>query len=244
MLYLVGLGLSSDGLSKESLEILKKCKRIYLETYTVEFSYAKQHLEELIGKKILDADRTFVENLEFLDESQKMDVALLIYGDPLVATTHITIVDEAKKSGIKLRVIHNASILDAVSDTGLQIYKFGKTASMPKWDAKKNFTPESFMEIVKENQSINAHTLILVDIGLEFRKALEQLKTSAKNQDLQLGKILACQQLGSKHQRIIYETILQLEEQGKIHAPFCFIIPGKLHFVEKEFLKNFEGELL
>ena len=52
MLYLIGLGLSSDGLSKESLEILKKCKRIYLETYTIEFSYSKQHLEELVGKKL------------------------------------------------------------------------------------------------------------------------------------------------------------------------------------------------
>ena len=161
MLYIIGLGLNKEGISQEGLETLNRCKQVYLENYTVDFPYSNIELEEVIGKKVTPVDRKFVEGLSFVDEAKKKNVALLVYGSPLTATTHITIIDEAKKSGIKVRVIYAASILDAVAETGLQLYKFGKITSMPAW--KESFTPTSFMEIVEENQSIGAHSLILVD---------------------------------------------------------------------------------
>lgn len=242
MLYLIGLGLSADSISTEGLEIVKKCKKVYLETYTVEFPYSFQHLEEIIGKKLHLADREFVESLKIIDEAKKLDVALLIYGNPLMATTHVTIVQESALSGVKCKVVHNASVLDAVSLTGLQIYKFGKIASMPKWDEKKKFTPDSFMNTVKDNQSIGAHSLILVDIGLQFPDALNELKISAKAQEVSLSKILVCQQLGTKNQKILYRPLSELEEFTGVKAPFCFIIPGKLHFVESEYLESLKKE--
>ena len=165
MLYIIGLGLNVDGISKYGLETVNKCKRVYLENYTVDFPYSEGELKEVLGKKVILADRDFVENLKIVDEAQKMNVALLVYGSPLTATTHISILEEAKKSGVRYKIIYNASILDAVAETGLQLYKFGKIASMPAWDSSKNYEPDSFMEIVKENQSIKAHSLILVDIG-------------------------------------------------------------------------------
>ena len=136
----------------------------------------------------IPADRKFVESLEIIDEAQKMDVALLIYGSPLTATTHITLLQEAKASKIKYKVIYNASILDAIAETGLQLYKFGKIASMPAW--KKNYEPDSFIEVVKENKSIKAHSLILIDIGLDFQNTLKQLEISSKKHDLKLKKII------------------------------------------------------
>jgi diphthamide biosynthesis methyltransferase len=101
MLYLIGLGLNFNGISKDGLESAKKCKRIYLENYTVDFPYNKTQLEEVIGKKILDADRDMVEGLSIIDEARKTDVCLLVYGSPLTATTHITLLHEAKLSGVK-----------------------------------------------------------------------------------------------------------------------------------------------
>jgi diphthine synthase len=177
-LYLIGLGLNERGITKEGLEAIEKCKRIYLENYTVDFPYTAHQLEEIINKKIKIADREKVEDLSIVDEAQKLNVALLVYGSPLTATTHITLIDECRKSGIKYKIVYNASIFDAVAETGLQLYKFGKVASMPLW--KKSFEPTSFMKIVQQNMSQEAHSLILVDIGLEFRDALKQLKKSAK----------------------------------------------------------------
>lgn len=237
MLYIIGLGLNVDGISKYGLEILNRCKRIYLENYTVDFPYSEAELKHTLDKKIIPADRKFVESLKIIDDAQKMNVALLVYGSPLTATTHITLIQEAKKSHIKYKVIYNASILDAVAETGLQLYKFGKIASMPAWNEKKKFTPDSFMEIVKDNQSIKAHSLILIDIGLEFENALMQLEKSAKKHDIKLKKIVVCQRLGSKNRKMYYDYLDQLVEK-KIEAPYCIIIPNKLHFVEKEVLES------
>lgn len=237
MLYIIGLGLNSDGISKYGLEILQKCKRVYLENYTVDFPYSIGELRETLGKKIIEADREKVESLEIVDESAKMDVALLVYGSPLTATTHISLIQEAKRLRIKSKIIYNASILDAIAETGLQLYKFGKIASMPAW--KKSFTPDSFVKIIQENQSMKAHSLILIDIGLELPDALDQLEKSAKTHKIPLKKIVLCQALGTKHKKIKYREIWELKEIKNIKKPYCLIIPSKLHFLEKEILNEF-----
>ncbi len=239
MFYLVGLGLNEKGYSREAYYAIEKCEKIYLENYTVEFPYEIKNLEKEFGKKkLISANREFVESFDVLKEAKKKNVALLVYGNPLMATTHISLIEEAKKRKIKFKIIHGASILDAVSETGLQIYKFGKTTSMPKWDEKKNFMPESFIDVVKENLSIGAHTLILVDIGLEFKKALEQLEKASKNKGVEIKKIIVCQKLGTDKGKIIYKEISKLRNE-KMESPFCFVIPGKLHFMEQEILEDF-----
>ena len=237
MLYLIGLGLSERGISKEGLDAIEKCKKIYLENYTVDFPYTEHQLEEMIGKKFKVLNRAQVENLSIIDEAEKLNVALLIYGSPLSATTHITIINECRESGIKYKVVYSASIFDAVAETGLQLYKFGKVSSMPAW--QKSFEPDSFMEIVKQNLSIEAHSLILIDIGLEFNKALNQLKIAAKKHEIKLEKIAVCQALGTKNRKIMYRTIEEALEYSGVLKPYCIIIPGKLHFLEKEILEGF-----
>lgn len=238
MLYLIGLGLNVDGISKYGLEMIMRCKKVYLEKYTVDFPYSEGELKDVIEKKIISVDRDFVENFKILDEAKRMNVALLIYGSPLTSTTHISLIQEAKESGIKYKIIYNASIFDVVLETGLQIYKFGKTTSIPTWNDEKNFTPDSFIDVIKENQSINAHTLVLSDIGLEFFKSMEQFEKSAKDKKLKLGKIVICQALGTKRHKIYYDFIGNLREKN-IAKPFCIIVPSKLHFYEKEILESF-----
>jgi len=240
MLYIIGLGLNEDGISKYGLEIIKRCKKVYLENYTIDFPYSIGLLREILGKKIIPAERELVEGLGIVDEAKKMDVCLLVYGSPLTATTHISLIQEAKRLKIRYKIIYNASIFDAVAETGLQLYKFGKITSMPKWDKEKNFTPDSFIKIVQENQSMKAHSLILIDIGLNFQDAIEELKISAKNHKLSLKKIVVCQALGTKHKKIIYRSMEELEDYKNIKNPYCLVIPSKLHFMEKEFLEEFE----
>ncbi len=237
MLYLIGLGLNVKGITKEGLDAIRRCKKIYLEGYTVDFPYTPHQLEEVVGKKIILADREKIENLSLIDESKKLNVALLVYGSPLTATTHITLINECRKSGIKYGIIYNASILDAVAETGLQLYKFGKIVSMPAW--KKNFEPDSFMEVVKQNMSQQAHSLILVDIGLDFPDALNQLKIAAKKHKIPLKRLVVCQSLGTKNRKILYRDLEEMETFSGVLKPYCIIIHSKLHFLEKEVLEGF-----
>ena len=58
---------------------------------------------------------------------------------------------------------------------------------MPKWE--ENFKPDSFLGIIQKNNSIRAHSLILIDIGLDFKDALNQLETAAKNNTVKRRKV-------------------------------------------------------
>ncbi len=133
MLHIIGLGLDKESMSVEAKKILKKAHKVYLDTYTVMFPYDPLELEALIGKKITGLTREELESNKIVEEASKRDIALLVYGSPLTATTHISLMLEARKKHVPVKILHNASVLDAIAETGLQLYKFGKIASMPAW---------------------------------------------------------------------------------------------------------------
>lgn len=237
MLYLIGLGLNEKGISVEGKESIKKCKKIYLDNYTVEFPYNIKNLEKVIGKKIISLDRKEVESDRLIKEAKKNNIALLIYGCPLFATTHMSLILDAKKEKIKTKIIYSTSVFDSLAETGLQLYKFGKISSMPRWE--KNFNPDSFLEFVEQNNLINAHSLILIDIALNYEDALNELKITCKNRNFNLKNLIVCSKMGNDKTKIFYGTIKKLKKK-KIENPFCFIIPAKMHFLEKESLERFE----
>ena len=238
MLYLIGLGLNVDGISKYGLDVARRCKKVYLENYTVEFPYTVKELEKVVGKKIDVLDRDEVEGDRLIKEARKEDVGLLVYGCPLFATTHMSLLSDAKHSRVKTNVIYSTSVFDAIARTGLQLYKFGKITSMPTW--KKSYEPYSFLEAVQENQSINAHSLILIDIGLEFKDSLEQLEVACKKPEIkvEIDKMIVCSKMGCDDEKILYGLLKDLKKE-KVKAPFCFIIPSKMHFLEEEVVEGF-----
>jgi diphthamide biosynthesis methyltransferase len=108
---------------------------------------------------------------------------------------------------------------------------------MPKW--QPNFEPDSFLDIVQQNSSIKAHSLILCDIKLSFQDALNQLEIACKKKKISLEKIIVCSNLGTQKAKIIYDTLENLKKKHKLIVnPFCLIIPSELHFMEKEALEN------
>jgi len=239
MLYLIGLGLNERGISLRGIKALKKCKKVYLEGYTVDFPYTVEKLDKILKKKIIVLERDAVESDNLVNEAKKENIALLVYGSPLFATTHMSLISEAREKKVKTRIVYAASVYDAVAETGLQLYKFGKIASMPKWE--ENYEPYSFLEPIQSNQLIKAHSLILIDIGLSFKNALNQLEKAVQKRGvkLNLDKILVCSRMGSKDSRIIYGDMNKLKKQDVL-APFCFIIPGDMHFLEKEVVEGFQ----
>ena len=232
-LNLIGTGLNADSISVAALEAIKSSDKVYLENYTVNFPYPIKDLEKSYGVKIIELERSKVEDESILKEAKEKNISLLVYGDSLSATTHIQLILEAKKQKIPHKVFHNASIMTAIAETGLQLYKFGKTASMPNWAEHTN-KPTSFANYIKENQSIKAHTLILTDIGLEIKEAIEQLQEATK--DLP-DKIIAISNAGTPNQKIFHDTPDNLKNE-KVKMPFALIIPTELHFIEEEAIQE------
>ncbi len=250
MLYLIGLGLSDEkDISLKGLEAVKKCDKLYLESYTSRLACKKEDLEMLYGKKVELAGREFVESAEqLLKEAKSGSVALLVIGDPLCATTHWDILQRAKELKIKTEVIHNASIINAVGATGLQVYKFGKTTSIPFPSEK--YEIETPYNIIKENKSIGAHTLVLLDLDpaknkfLSVNEAIEILRKieRKRNEKVFLPKdwCVGVARLGSKDQKIVSGTVLEVSDADFGPPPHALIVPGSLHFVEEEALKQWK----
>lgn len=168
MFYIIGLGLGDcKDITVKGFEIVKKCERVYLEAYTSILTCGKETLEQFYGKKLILADRDLVEQGadDILEGSYNEDIAFLVVGDPFGATTHTDLILRAKEKGIKVEVIHNASILNAVGCCGLQLYSFGETVSIPYWT--ETWTPDSFFDKISNNYKNNLHTLCLLDIKVK-----------------------------------------------------------------------------
>lgn len=71
----------------------------------------------------------------------------------------------ARALGIPTRVIHNASIMNAVGACGLQLYNFGQTVSLVFFT--DTWRPDSFYDRIKENVDLGMHTLVLLDIKVK-----------------------------------------------------------------------------
>ncbi len=62
--YLIGLGLGDvDDITVRGLNIVKRCARVYLESYTSILSHGldTKRLEEFYGRPVIEADRDLVE---------------------------------------------------------------------------------------------------------------------------------------------------------------------------------------
>ena len=232
-LILIGTGVSFD-LTLAGIEALKSCDEAYIETYTNPTDEAKiRALERDIGKKITLLARDRVESGYLAGRAVSANVCVLASGDPLTATTHITLVMEARQKGVKVEVIHNSSIYSAApARAGLQIYRFGRTASLV--NPRPNYKPTSPLGIIRENLARNAHSLVLMDTEpqpMEAKAALEMLS--------EFDSAVVLSRVGLPDEKITYGKISELVKQaGKLgKPPFTVIVPAKLHPMEEEFLE-------
>jgi diphthine synthase len=247
VLVLIGTGVSFD-LTLAGLEALKSADEAYIETYTNPIDEAKiRELERACGKKITLLPRERMESPYLAGRARTARVCVLASGDPLTATTHVSLVMEARQMGVAVEVIHNSSIYSAApARAGLQIYRFGRTASLV--NPRPNYKPSSSLEIIRENQARNAHTLVLLDTEprpMEAKAALEMLA--------EFDSAVVLSRVGLPDEKITYGKISELRKQAAREAgksevsrsagglgkpPFTIIIPAKLHPMEEEFLEK------
>ena len=238
MLYLIGLGLELGDINLKALEIIKKCKKLYLENYT-STGASLDELKKLLKKPIITANRELIENNinNILKQAKIQNISILVYGDPLIATTHINYIIEAKKAKIKVKIIHNVSIVNAITETGLMLYNFGKTTSIP-FDNENVKAP---IKVINNNLKNGMHTLILLDLNPENNKFLnikDALHYLIKNN---INKLcVACSCIGTREQEIKVGSVNELLKLRFNKYPQCLILPGKLHFREEEALELYK----
>ena len=249
-LYFISLGLNNEkDITVNGLEAVKKCDLIYLENYTSILNCSKEDLEKFYGKKIILANRQMVESddNEIIQNSKMKNAAFLVIGDVFGATTHADLWMRARKEGIKCHIMHNSSILTAIGVTGLQLYKFGKTTSIPL----ENEDIEAPYDVLKGNLSLGLHTLFLLDLKPEEEKFMSVndairflLKIELKRNEKTFSEkalCVGCARIGSENQIIKTGTAKELLKFDFGKPVHCLIVPGKLHFMEEEAIKMYSG---
>ena len=254
MLKLIGLGLGKDYITLRGLKEAKNSDVVYAELYTSVVDVEAQELEKLIGKKIIFLERKDLEeNLsKIIEEAKKKVVSILVGGDPLIATTHAVLRMEAQKNGIKTVVVHNASILSAaIGKSGLHNYKFGASATVAF--PYKDVIPETPYNVLKENISRGLHTLLFLDLKIDknekrmmtANEAMEiLLKIEKKRKERIFTEDTLCivlARIGYDDEVVRAGAVGELVNEDFGKPPHCLIIPGNLHFMEKEYLKLFAG---
>ncbi len=249
MFYLIGIGIGNEkGITLEGLEILKGADSIYLENYTSKLNFRIEDLEALCGKQIIEAERDFVEQKfhSVLNEAKDKEIALLVSGDPLSATTHLSLILQANELGVMVKVIHNASIITAVGETGLEVYKFGKITSIPF--PQESFMPQVFYDVLKQNLINDMHTLLLLDMKpsenkfMAIKEAIEILLAIESKRNENVFKestiCIGCARLGLGSKKIACGSAEELMRNADFgDPPYCLIVPASLHFMEEEFLQ-------
>ena len=221
MFYIIGLGLEDGDMPLRAKEMVNKADEVYIEKYTSPIDFKV---------KAIELSREEVESEKIVYEAKNSDVVLLVPGDPLSATTHFQLIITCIKNGIPFDIIHSSSIFTAVGETGLHLYKFGKTTTLPK--PREHYDPKSYVDVIKQNDSIDAHTLLLIDPELESDEAVEILMNDVGDR-----KVLLCSKLGTEERFIKFDKLSKLKI--KVKKPFCIVIPNP-NEIEMEALKLWE----
>ncbi len=252
LLYFIGLGLKPEHITDEGKKALKDSKKVYVEAYTSIFSEGTiKDLEKEFKNKFALLYREDVE-LHFnkiIKEAKKEDVTFCVFGNITSATTHSSIITDAKNAKIKYKLIPGISIISVVPMlTGLEEYRFGRTISIVK--PVENYSPSVFFDYILENKKQGLHTLCLLDIKIEKKikeyfmqpfEACQRLLNIAKEkeQEIKDWKIISITGACSKKEKIIKTTLKELaNKKTNYDVPSSIVICGKITMPEEEFLKN------
>ncbi len=247
-LYLVGLGLGPGDMSPLAVEMVGRCRRTFCETYTSLIpALDLDELKETLGTPVQRLNRGRVEGVEILlNALETGDTALLVPGDPMISTTHITLRVAAAESGHASRIIHSSSIMSAaIGESCLTATRFGRMATVSFMRSKQPY------DVLADNRRAGLHTLFLLDVDEEagrymsVAQALDSLVSLEEEHGL--GVIddatvaIGMARLGSEDQVVEAGSVAGLLESDLGPPPHCLAIPGDVHFSEREALRAVLG---
>ncbi len=267
MLYLIGVGVDEfNSIGLGSLEILKHIDLVYIERFTGFLSedfvnkindYINNNSKSQKKVEIKIIKRWFIEDgREILENSLNQNICILIYGDPLLATTYNELLVRARKKSIEYKIIHSSSgISSLVGESGLHPYKFGKMVTMMS-DPMSSIT---VYDTIYNNLCLGLHTLILAEYNnddgkinfdsnntnpffLSPRRVIELLlEREDELKLLNLSKesfIIIASRIGQSNSKVISGKISSILDLNFESGPHSVMIPGSLHFTEVDAIKN------
>ena len=254
MLTFIGLGLYDErDITVKGLDAVRKADIVYAEFYTLHlFGTTIEKMEKFYGRKVSVLTREEVEqNPYWLPQAKEKNVVFLSGGDAMVATTHIDLRLRAKDMGIETAIIHAPSISSAVCGlSGLQNYRFGKSATIPFPYIRNNKTviSEAPYDTIKMNKKNELHTLIFLDISgnrfMDIRYAASLLlEVEAKKGEGVLVNALAVgiSRAGSDSPIVKADYLERLKDFDFGEPLHVLVIPAQLHFIEAEALVKLCG---
>ena len=233
-LTLIGTGVAFD-LTLSAIKAIKTSDESFIETYTNPIDPDLiDSIQSLTDKPIVHIPREKVESKFLIEKAKNKSICLLCSGDPLMATTHVTLLLDAKSAKVPVNIIHNSSIFSvAIGKSGLQAYRFGKTATLV--NPRDNYKPYSSLQIIRDNVASGAHTLVLLDTEPQPMGAKHALEVLCE-----FDSAVVISKAGYMDEKVVYGKIKELLSKHNTLgvAPFCIIIPAKLHLVEEEYLET------
>ncbi|MDF1557434.1 MAG: diphthine synthase [ANME-2 cluster archaeon] len=255
MLTFIGIGLYDEkDISVKGLEAVRRAERVYAEFYTSSLmGTTPEKLETFYGREITILDREDVEQQpEWLLRARTEDVVFLTGGDAMVSTTHVDLRMRAHEMGIETFIIHGSSIVSAVPGlTGLQNYRFGRSATIPHPYTHKGRTIISHTpyDTIVSNLGNDLHTLIFLDIDPEkgymtIKRGCElllEIDSQEKKLDLSLRLGVGVARAGSPApvvRALPMDELVDFDFGGPLHI---LVVPADLHFMEAEALVKLAG---
>lgn len=248
MLVFIGLGFSPEHLTLEALSCISKCDKIIIDTYTglIQEDYIDAIKPMLRGKEVVYAKRRDLEGSSIerlVSEAMSRDIAILVPGDPFIATTHDAIRAEAGKRGVKVRVVNGLSIVNlAVTRCGLQIYRFGRVITVVFPEYTK---PYSVVETIYDNLSRRLHTLLLLDIRVDegrymgIKEAVEILMEMDVENRLMNTIGVGLARLGFRDEQVVADMFPSLRNYSFHKPPYSLIVLSDPHPIELDCLLHY-----
>ncbi|NPB01149.1 MAG: diphthine synthase [Crenarchaeota archaeon] len=252
-LYIIGLGVYPDYVPVRGIEVLREVSKIFIELYTSPIPY--QDLVKILEKYVKDIQTKIEimtrrdiedENCEKIIKELKRggDVALLVPGDPMFATTHSIVRIIVKKRGFDCEIIHGVSILNAaMSLLGLSPYRFGPVATIVY--PRLSVLPERAYDVTLDNLRRNLHTLLLLDIkdeggfmtaneAIDILYMLEEKRREGIFVDDRV--IIVLERIGFLDQKVHILTMKEARRATYGDPPHSIVIPARLNPVEQDLL--------
>ncbi len=172
VLVLAGGGIWPGSLTREVLELASRADVVYVDVYTTPgASWLADELSRVARGRVVRAGRELLESraLDVVEEARRGLVLVVAPGDPLVATTHVSLLVEAARRGVEWRFAPGVSgVVAAKVASGLQYYRFGRTFTVPgPWRGVRAF---SVVEYAYTNICAGLHSAVLLDLDDEGRQ--------------------------------------------------------------------------
>ena len=245
-LILIGLGLYGDENKERILKYVESADVIYIERYTSPLGSIPSYILEAGGDKVVLVSRKDLEEggSEVVEEALNKNVVVITPGNPMIATTHSYLIIEARKMGVKTEIVHGtSSICAAIAESGLHIYKLGGVSTVVRGEKA---SVDRVLKIIRDNLMRGLHTLLLLeyasdeDYMMSPPEAINILLERDSEGVLSPSRmvVVLCN-LGREDMRICVSTIGELASMpstGDDWGTCILIIPGELHFMEREYL--------